>query len=998
MLKSGFELEQIRDCDCEENSLPVTFCPSFYQVKEKLKRWAIRFSHADDSSIFSDLLIFYLISSKKFLDHREHVHFFRLVLSIHFMQKKLYRSATFLPNQRSLEIRWLPTTLHFPFSSKSVLGCLIGFNVMDRYELFDEENILLTLQKYLPELHLVKDSSYCHASQHKNLKLFYLEIEKKDGLPFSLQEQKILKQNLEEKVKNTIQILSPAIFMTHNEEEVYKNILVLSQEIRSLQTIPQAYITFEGQTGKEIVFLITLVYTSPLQGFALNKHFPEGAFVSERTVTVKKLKNQPVEANIFRIHMHRDASLLRSDGSLDFYSARQKAAALIKGAIGEFRDYNGGIIIKRQELLHGFKELFPEITKYDPELIESFFYAITPIVKQVVLELDVLCKLFTYFLENRKHELASGATFAFKTYRQARHIFLVVHWKHFSFKDVISTVLKEQAFEKEDIAYNFLETEEGTFFTCFVQSGITKAEPFIIALQKVLDERHKKMLGQQVLRIGMDYSAVSLDPRIGGAIPSIDIIRLLFEGLTRFNQLGEVENAIAESIEISSDLKHYTFKLRPSFWSDGSPVSAFDFEYAWKKILSVSFKTAYAYLFYPIKNAKEAKEGFVSPDEIGIHVQDALTLKVELSHPTPYFLQLTSYPLYSPIHRTIDQQHPEWPYQSEKNYPCNGPFQLKINRPNQGFQLVKNPYYKDSCHIHMDEVLFTFMNPTQAIQAFNKKEIDWIGNPFGLWDSAYDANKESQTISIPDCRVCWCAFNVASAPFNHHKLRLAISYAIQRAQIVAGAFIPLNAAYAPLLPRDRDNTPPVFPEFDMEKARQLFHEALHELEIPKENFRISLLCGEMGLQKYTATCLKLQLQECFGIEIDLKPMLWGDQFKQMVAGSFEMGLVNWSSYIKDPIYTLDFFKSSKHVLNFSRWEHPEFQNLIEHSEQEVDPKKRLAYLLKAEQILGFDMPVIPLYYLPSQALVRKDLQLDNQSFSLPFNVSLSYYKPNNQGV
>ena len=92
-------------------------------------------------------------------------------------------------------------------------------------------------------------------------------------------------------------------------------------------------------------------------------------------------------------------------------------------------------------------------------------------------------------------------------------------------------------------------------------------------------------------------------------VVSGDILRLLFEGLTRFNKNGQVENAVAESIDVSTDLKEYTFKLRPALWNDGSPVSAYDFEYAWKKVLSPDFKTAFASLFYPIKNAKEAKEG-----------------------------------------------------------------------------------------------------------------------------------------------------------------------------------------------------------------------------------------------------------------------------------------------------------------------------------------------------------------------------------------------------
>lgn len=991
MLQSDFEERQV---SLDERTLPVTFGPSFYQVQERIKKWANRFSHADDTTIFSDLLTLFLISSNKFLDHRTNSHLFRLALSIHFMQKKLYRAATFFPQQRSLEIRWLPTTLEYSFSSKPVLGCLVGFNVMDRYELFDEENVLLVLQKYLPGLHLVKESSYCHASQHKNLKVFYFEIEKKDGKPFSLEEQKFLKHNLQDKVKNTIQTLAPAIFMTHNQEEVYKNILVLSQEIHSTQDLPQVHIALDYQTGKKIVFLVTLVYLSPDQEFALD--FPEGMFVSERIVTVKKLRNRPVEAHIFRIQLNRDIHFLRSDGSLNFYSARQKVAALLKGAIGKFRDYNGGIIIKQQELLHVFKDRFPDAVKKDAELVESFFYGITPLEKQAVLEPEILVQFFQYFLENLGQRLPPDTSYAMKTYQNDRHLFLMVHWKHLSVKESILLAVRKQAFKTAEIAYNLLETEEGSFFNCLLSTDASKTEAFLAALKQVLEESHHKTQKKQILRIGMDYSTMSLDPRICGDIPSVDIIRLLFAGLTRFNEKGEVENGIAESIEISPDLKHYTFKLRSSFWNDGTPLTAYDFEYAWKKVLSASFLAEYAHLFYPIKNAQKAKEGKVSADQIGIKVEDPMTLKVELRHPTPYFLQLTAYPLYSPVNQLMDKQHPEWPYQSEKNYPCNGPFQLKINRPNQGFKLVKNPYYWDVSRIKLDEVVLTYMNPAKAIQAFNEKQIDWVGNPFGVWDPSYIPDKDSRVISLPNRRVYWCAFNTAGFPFHHHKLRVAFAYAVQRAQLIANAFMPLNPAYGPLLPSDREMNYPLFPEHDRDRARQLFAESLEELSISKSDFNLELLCGETGIQKYTALELQKQFQDCFEITCHLKPMLWREHLKRMITGSFQMSLVNWSSYIDDPIYTLDYFKSAKQGVNFSKWEHPQFQHLIDLSEKEIDFNQRHTYLLRAEQILSCDMPIIPLFYLPTQALVKKELQM-NQSSVFSFNVARSFYTHNQGG-
>lgn len=174
-------------------------------------------------------------------------------------------------------------------------------------------------------------------------------------------------------------------------------------------------------------------------------------------------------------------------------------------------------------------------------------------------------------------------------------------------------------------------------------------------------------------------------------------------------------------------------------------MTAYDFEYAWKKTLCPSFKTPFAHLFYPIKNAREAKEGKTSLDQIGIYALNDNTLQVVLEKPTPHFLPLTATPHYFPIHRFIDLQYPQWPYQSQKNYPCNGPFQLKINQP-LGYQLTKNTSYWNCEAISLDHIVLAQMNATQAFHAFQNKEIDWIGEPFGKWDPLYNKIKEERIV------------------------------------------------------------------------------------------------------------------------------------------------------------------------------------------------------------------------------------------------------------
>lgn len=973
--------------------IPLSLHHTFYLVHSKVSKLRTRFFHAFDDSIFSDLLLFYLLATKKYLDHRKPSHLFRLVSSIHFIHKKLLKAASLHPHTRHLEIRWLPTALLFPFSSKPVLGCLIGFNGMDRYELFDEENILLALRKYLPELRLVKESPYCHHSQHKNLKLFYLEIEKKDGTCFSLKEQNILKHNLKEKIRKSIQPLAPSIFKGFNDEEVYKNILVLSQEIQALDDIPQVNIVLDQHTGREIIFRVTLVQISPFHPFSLKERFVDALFVPQRTLIVRHLDDHhPIEAHLFRLHLSRDISFLRSDGSLDFYSARKKVVSLLKAAIGEFRDYNGGILINQQELLQRFKECFPAIASYDPELMEAFFYGIVPLEKQILMELKVLCSLFSYFLESRKKILPKNS-YSLNTYELPEGIFLTVQGSHNSLASTILTFLQEHSFKVKEIAYNILDNAEGVFFNCVLESESEDIDFFIQAMRQSLELWQKKINNQQILRIGLEYSVVSLDPRIGAEAISGNILRLLFEGLTRFDQNGNTEYALAQAIEVSADKKQYTFHLRPSLWNDGSPVSAYDFEYAWKKILSPDFKTSFAYLFHPIKNAKEAKEGKVPLEKIGVRAIDNSTLQIELVRPTNYFLQLTSHPLYSPIHHIIDQQHPEWPYQCEKNYPCNGPFQLKINQPNQGYQLAKNPYYWDASQIVLDQITLTQINPAQAIQAFQKQEIDWIGNPFGNWNPIYASEKKERTVSVPNVWVCWLAFNTNCFPFHNRKFRQAFAYAVQRELLVKNDFFSMNPAYSPLSPHYRTKPLLQFPETDLPKARQLLKEALQELGVKKSDLPIlNLIYLEKGIREYAANGFNDQIKDSLGMEFQLKPLPWTTLFNNMTSGNFQVGLMQWISWVNDPIYTLNAFRSADHEVNFSKWENPDFQRWLDLTEQELNPFQHSSYLKKAEEILCQEMPIIPLFYSPSQAMVSKDLHVINPNLCGFFNVARSYFK------
>ncbi len=626
-------------------SLP--FHGSFHPVFTRLKKWLNRFFFSEDNALFFDITVFYCLAKKKYLDHRKVPHLCRVILSIYSMQKKLIERAAF-SSGRHISVRCIPTKLLFPFSSEHVVGCLIGFNLLERGELFDEQNLVISLQKRFPHLEFVKESSYHHSSQNEDIKVYYLELKQKDNQPFPLEILKLMEEDLYKKVEHSIQKLTFPICNKSNQEEMYKSLFILGNEIQSTRDKPQVSIQLDKRLENGILFLITIVQLAPIHRFSFKDRICGCHFISEQILPVKEIEDHLVEARIIRALVPFTPSLLRANGSLNQPAARKRVSEILKNIIGEFRDYNGGLLIKQQELLDAFAEHCKHLTEEEKEWLDPFFYSLSPLDRQVTLQPLFLQQLFTKFLALRQEKFPSEHCYLFRSSSEGRNHFVNIQARDPSLLEPLAEILRDHSLKK--FIYNTIEASGFSFFNCILLDVDCQSDQTIITdLLESLQGSSEKIRKQQILRIALDFPISSLDPRIGGESCSGDTLRLLFEGLTRFNSRGELENGIAESIEISSDFRQYCFRLRPTLWNDGSMVTAHDFAYAWKKILSPTFKTQFATLLYPIENAREAREGKVSGDDLGIRVIDDRTLELTLTSPTPYFLDLVAQPAYFPV-------------------------------------------------------------------------------------------------------------------------------------------------------------------------------------------------------------------------------------------------------------------------------------------------------------------------------------------------------------
>lgn len=253
----------------------------------------------------------------------------------------------------------------------------------------------------------------------------------------------------------------------------------------------------------------------------------------------------------------------------------------------------------------------------------------------------------------------------------------------------------------------------------------------------------KKTQKQNTLRINIGANPNSLDPRKARDLVSINLTKLLFEGLVRLNENNIVENALAEDIVMSSDKKKYTFVLKKTFWSNGDVLTSDDFIYSWKKVLSFEFPSPYASLLYVIKGGEDAKKSIGDLQAVKLKKIDDFCFEVELISPIPYFLHLLSHPVFFPVHKNVDKTITSWS-RSSATYVCNGPFRLSSWKLSDEIVLKKNDTYWDCEAVKLNSIQMKMVSSEVELSLYEKNELDWAGSPFSILptDSLLSLKKE----------------------------------------------------------------------------------------------------------------------------------------------------------------------------------------------------------------------------------------------------------------
>ena len=463
----------------------------------------------------------------------------------------------------------------------------------------------------------------------------------------------------------------------------------------------------------------------------------------------------------------------------------------------------------------------------------------------------------------------------------------------------------------------------------------------------------------------MQADPLSLDPRVGGDRRSQVLLRDVYEGLMRLNKQGLPELALAEKIDISTDQTIYTFHLRPALWSNGLPVTAHDFEYAWKGALDKTCTSSFVYAFYVIKNAKNAKMGSCSIHDVGIQALDDTTLKVTLEHPTPYFLELTANPIFSPLCKSFIENTPSWTKSDSDVYVSNGPFLIKERLLKSHVLLEKNPTYWDKVSVKIDAIHFSILDDAcTAYTLFNKNELDWYGDPCCIIPIDILRN---MTVPLTRKRiggVFWLVACTKKPYLSSPKIRKALCSAINRSEIVSFLQGGETPAFSNLAPFMSMMNKPSFEDHDVATAVRLFEEGIQEVGLTKDTFpTISITHWNEPATKAIAELMQEQIQKALGIKISLECVDWATYMKRIPAGEIDLATAPWYSWVTDPMFNLNYLKFNNNGINGSCWQNAEYIRELDAADACIDLQERRDHMQRAEQIFADNLPLIPLFYM-----------------------------------
>ncbi len=477
-------------------------------------------------------------------------------------------------------------------------------------------------------------------------------------------------------------------------------------------------------------------------------------------------------------------------------------------------------------------------------------------------------------------------------------------------------------------------------------------------------------LENQIYHHGNGSEPQGLDPHIVTGVPEHHILISLCEGLTipnpNPNDMNGYMAGTAESWSISDDGTEYIFNINKNAkWSNGEPVTADDFVWSWKRILTASLGSQYPDMLYYLEGAYEYHNGLIDDfDQVGVKSIDEHTLQVNLKNPTPFFLGLLSHYSTWPVHKDtvlkfgdIDDRNGEWTRPG--NFVCNGPFQLKTWELNNKIVVEKNPHYYDASMVRLNEIhYYPVSNVMTEDRMFRAGQLHLTSTLPSQKCPIYIEENPNLRID-PYMGTYFYRINTENEVLKDIKVRKALAYSIDRQLLVDKVTkcgqIP---AYSFTPPGTNGYQPTTEIPFDPVLAKSLLEEAGFSNENPFPKLEILFNTNED--HRKLALAVQQMWQVNLGIEVELVNQDWKVYLNREMIGDFQISRAGWIGDYEDPNTFLDLMRPNRGN-NKTGWENMEYDALVKKANTINNQAERYELLYKAEEILIENMPIIPLY-------------------------------------
>ncbi len=469
----------------------------------------------------------------------------------------------------------------------------------------------------------------------------------------------------------------------------------------------------------------------------------------------------------------------------------------------------------------------------------------------------------------------------------------------------------------------------------------------------------------------------TLDPQKNTDVEGSDAIRSLFEGLLNEDAKGAMVPGVAESYTVSDDKKVYTFKLRDAAkWSNGDPVTAGDFVYAWQRAVNPETASEYAWFMelMNIVNATEIVKGDMAPTELGVKALDDHTLEVTLTQPTPYFPKMLSHATTYPVpQKVIEQFGDQWTQPG--NLVGNGAFTLQSHDLGVQLTMVPNPNYWDNEHTILTKVQAVTVNDVNiALTRYLAGELDRVDIPAGQYPRL-SAEYPDQAVSTPYACSYGYLFNLSDKgpeALKDVRVRKALAYAMNRDivvnQILQGGqhpaynwthwaiegFVMPKLAYAEMTQEDR-----------VAKAKEMLAEAGYG---PDNPLKLQLQYNTSEDHKKIAVAAQ-QFWKQIGVDVTLNNVEWKVHTDRMQSGDFELARYAWCGDYNEASTFLDYFRTDG--LNYGKFSNAEYDDLLAKSKTSENPNEQYT---RAEEIIAEENPLVTVYHYANVDMIRDDVK------------------------